>query len=228
MLGIIGAMSIETDGLIAKMSQAREIIAGNYKYISGKLGGKEIVVCRCGIGKVFSSTAAALMIDKFGVSEIINIGVAGGAKPLRQGDIVVADRTVQHDCDSSADGLALGQVNGFDSPYFTCDSRIATRLCAIMSAKGFTCAAGTIASGDCFVSDTAKAKMISDTFGAIAYDMESAAINQVCNFQGVSFCSMRAISDNGDDGALKSFYEFVEEAAVRSIAVISEYIANSD
>lgn len=225
MLGIIGAMEIETSGLIAKMTETEDVYSGNYKFVKGKISGKEVVVCKCGIGKVFSSTACALMIEKFGVSEIINIGVAGGAKPLRQGDVVVGKNTVQHDCDSTADGLALGQVNGFDSPYFACDEEIVQRLDELLTKKGYTHKVGTIASGDCFVSDTTKAKRISDNFGAIAYDMESGAINQVCAFQGVKFCSLRAISDNGDDGALKSFYEFVSEASQKSIDVICSYVA---
>ena len=56
--------------------------------------------------------------------------------------------------------------------------------------------------------------------------MESAAINQVCAFQGTGFVSVRAISDNGDDGAVKSFYEFVSEASAKAIEVIKEYIAS--
>lgn len=52
--------------------------------------------------------------------------------------------------------------------------------------------------------------------------MESAAINQVCAVQNVGFTSLRAISDNGDDGAVKSFYEFVEDAAAKAIDAVTE------
>ena len=82
-----------------------------------------------------------------------------------------------------------------------------------------------MATGDCFVSDNEKSSKIAKTFGAISFDMESAAINQVCQTQGVSFTAMRAISDNGDDEAVKSFYEFLTEACARSTEVITEFIA---
>ena len=43
---------------------------------------------------------------------------------------------------------------------------------------------------------------------------------------GVGFTALRAVSDNGDDAAVKSFYEFVDEASSKSIEVISEFIAS--
>lgn len=226
MFGIIGAMDIETEGLIAKLTDKKDVVIGAYKFVRGKLCGKEIVVCKCGIGKVFSSTAAALMITNFEVTDIINIGVAGGVKPLRQGDIVISERTVQHDYDATADGLPMGQVHGFDSPYFGCDRAVVGELCEIITRLGYRYKVGTIASGDCFVSDNAKSAAIARKFDAVAFDMESAAINQVCAVQEVGFTSLRAISDNGDDSAVKSFYEFVTEAAAKSIEIITEFIAS--
>ena len=226
MIGIIGAMSIEIDGLVAIMDERKTISCGIYNYEVGKIFGKEVVVCRCGIGKVFSSTATALMIEKFAPVAIINIGVAGGAKPLCQGDIVVSKRTVQHDYDGTADGLKMGQVHGFDSQYFNCDENLVNAISKVIDEFGYSYIVGTVATGDCFVSDNAKSSFIAKTFDANAFDMESGAINQVCNVQNVPFVALRAISDNGDDSAMKSFYEFVTEAATRSISIISKYIQN--
>ena len=224
MLGIIGAMKIETDSLIAEMNNVEKVNAGAFFFSVGEFCGKKIVVCECGIGKVFSASAATLMIEKFGVTEIINVGVAGGKKPLRQGDVVIAEKTVQHDYDATPDGLPLGQVHGFDSPYFECDKELIARLDAIMNNMKISHEIGVVASGDCFVSSREKAGAISEKFGAIAYDMESAAINQICKFQKVKFVSLRAISDNGDDEAVKSFYEFVTVAAETVLNVLRRLI----
>ncbi|MBR6773863.1 MAG: 5'-methylthioadenosine/adenosylhomocysteine nucleosidase [Clostridia bacterium] len=224
MIGIIGAMSVEIDGLVAVMDERETISCGAYKYELGKIYGKEVVVCRCGIGKVFSATATALMIEKFSPDAIINIGVAGGAKPLCQGDIVVSKRTVQHDYDGTADGLKMGQVHGFDSQYFECDENLVNTISKVIDELGYPYKVGTVATGDCFVSDNKKSAYIASTFDANAFDMESGAINQVCVVQNVPFVALRAISDNGDDSAMKSFYEFVTEAATRSINIITKYI----
>ena len=226
MLGIIGAMEIETDGLIAMMSECRINDLGGYKFVKGKLRGKDVVVCRCGIGKVFSSTAAALMLFAYEIDGIINIGVAGGMKPLKQGELVVAERTVQHDFDATADGLEKGCVPGFDSPYFNCDRAFVGQLSEVISRLGYRYKVGTIASGDMFVGSKSKSEEIFRQFGAIAFDMESAAINQVCVGMGVGFTALRAVSDNGDDAAVKSFYEFVDAASSKSIEVMSEFIAS--
>lgn len=224
MLGIIGAMKIETDSLIAEMNNVRKESAGAFVFSVGEIKGKTIVVCECGIGKVFSSSAAALMIEKFGVDTIINVGVAGGRKPLRQGDVVIAEKTVQHDYDATPDGLPLGQVHGFDSPYFDCDSGLVKALDGIMTSMNVRHKVGIVATGDCFVGSKEKAASISATFDADAYDMESAAINQICAVQNVKFVSLRAISDNGDDEAVKSFYEFVTAAAEIALNVLRRLI----
>ncbi len=225
MIGIIGAMEIETNGLVSKLNDTLVEKVGSYSFVKGNLYGKDVVVCRCGIGKVFSSTAAVLMIEKYGVDCIINLGVAGGAKPLKQGDVVIAERTVQHDYDAVADGLKLGQVHGFNSPYFDCDNTLIEKLSIALNEADVNYTKGVIASGDCFVSSKEKSTAIAKEFGAIAFDMESAAINQVCSVQGVPFCSMRAISDNADDEAVKSFYEFVTEASEKAIDAISKFVS---
>ena len=50
MTGIIGAMEIETDGLIRIMTDSVVKSEGSYHFVKGKICGKEAVVCRCGIG----------------------------------------------------------------------------------------------------------------------------------------------------------------------------------
>lgn len=224
MLGVIGALRVEIDGLLNLMSDKTEVKAGNFTFTKGYVSGKEIVVMYCGVGKVFSSTAAALMIEKFNVTSMINIGVAGGIKPLVQGDIVLSDKAVQHDYMATADGLLPGQVQGFDSPYFACDSEMVSNLSKAIAAAGYECNIGTIASGDQFINSSGKIAELKDLFDPKAVDMESAAIAQVCAYQNVKFVAMRAISDNGDEEAVLSFYDFVEMAAKRTVESIAKYI----
>ena len=227
MVAVIGAMSIETDGLKAVLKHKKEKEVCGFKFTEGKLGGKKVVVCCCGIGKVASSSAAAVMISLYKPEYVINLGVAGGAKPLRQGDIVVSKNAVQHDYDATADGLVIGQVHGFESPYIPCDEETGDKLYKIAKSLGIEAVLGTVATGDMFVNSNEKSSWIASTFDARAFDMESAAVAQVCNIAGVKYCALRAISDNGDDTAVKSFYEFVTEAARRSIAIVAEFIKNS-
>lgn len=117
MIGLIGAMRIETEEIIQAMSHAQEEAISGVTYVHGFIGGQEIVAATCGIGKVFAALCAQTMILKYKVSHIINLGVAGGLAPgLAVGDIVIADKVVQHDIDTSCawrpGGADIGHQSG--------------------------------------------------------------------------------------------------------------------
>ena len=56
--------------------------------------------------------------------------------------------------------------------------------------------------------------------------MESAAIAKTCRMFGVKCALVRSISDNGVDDNMKSFYEFLSEAAKRSQLVVEQTLKN--
>ena len=225
MLGIIGAMKIETDRLVSGLSDKKSVMAVGREFVLGKLGGKPVVVCQCGIGKVSSAVVATVMSLDFGVTTIINIGVAGGVGPtVRQGDIVIATKVAHHDYDLVAFGNKPGQVDGFGDVFFECCPDITDRMTANAAASKLPYHVGNIVSGDQFVSDTEYANMLSKSFGAIAVDMESAAIGHACKMLGIKFGIMRAISDEGDDTAVHDYDKFLTEAAERSYAMISSLL----
>jgi adenosylhomocysteine nucleosidase len=70
-----------------------------------------------------------------------------------------------------------------------------------------------IASGDQFINSAEKKAWISSTFGAIACEMEGAAIGQVCYVNGVEFAVLRTISDNASGDADIEFPEMARRAA---------------
>ena len=226
MIGIIGAMSIEIDEIVNKLTEKNEYSYKTYNFVSGKLCGKDVVVCKCGIGKVNASTATMLMKVKYDVDVLINIGVAGGYKTLKQGDIVISSKTVEHDYDGTPDGLTLGQVHGFDSPFLDCDEELVSSLHKIACERGYSTVVGAVATGDQFIASNVKSSLITQTFGAVAYDMESGAINHTCKNLGIRFVAIRAISDNGNDEAIESFYEFVTKAALKSEDLVCSYISS--
>lgn len=226
MIGIIGAMSIEIDEIVNKLTEKNEYSYKTYNFVSGKLCGKDVVVCKCGIGKVNASTATMLMKVKYNIDVLINIGVAGGYKTLKQGDIVISSKTVEHDYDGTPDGLTLGQVHGFDSPFLDCDEELVSSLHKIACERGYSTVVGAVATGDQFIASNVKSSLITQTFGAVAYDMESGAINHACKNLGIRFVAIRAISDNGNDEAIESFYEFVTKAALKSEDLVCSYISS--
>lgn len=226
MIAFLGAMDIEVDGIKAMMTDSRTTQAGPYTYYKGKLHGKEIVVAKCGIGKVSAGSCTTALIQLFSPSLVINTGVAGGllkAEGMRTGDMVIAKNTVQHDVDVTGLGYPIGQMPG-QPLSFECDAAADTLLSIAKEKLGVQVFSGTIASGDAFVSNAELSAKIRDTFGAAACEMEGAAIGQVCTSFDTPYCVIRAISDCADDDASMDYPTFEKLAAARAIELVSEFV----
>lgn len=79
--GIIGAMDVEVAILRSMMKNARTETVSGIDFIIGSLEGRRVVLARSGVGKVFAALCAQTMILKFGVTEIVNSGVAARSLP---------------------------------------------------------------------------------------------------------------------------------------------------
>ncbi len=221
MIGIIGAMQVEVDSLVSKMTDKTKTTYSGIDFFCGKLYGKDAVVAKSGIGKVFAAIAAQTMILKFGVSAIINTGVAGTlTDKLSVSDIAVSSSCVQHDMDTSALGDDVGLISGINIINIPADEELCSSVCRAAEKLGYRVLSGVIASGDCFVSSSEKKQYIKETFDAIACEMEGAAIAHVCYVNGVRYVVIRAISDGADGEAEISYGEFVKIAAARSADVV--------
>ena len=95
-----------------------------------------IVLQKCGIGKVNAAIGATMMIEKHHPDVIISSGCAGGADPsLNVGDVVVAMETTYHDA-YCGDNCAYGQIMGMPKRY-----ELADKLIAIVQQFGSDCVA---------------------------------------------------------------------------------------
>lgn len=225
-IGIIGAMDSEIALLTKKMEDKREIHGEGLIFYCGKLAGKQVIVAKCGIGKVYAALCAQSMILRFGATHLINTGVAGGLNTgLRIGDLVVSRDAVQHDFDISAFGHVKGYMGGgdgrqptrflADQALIACMGRAAER---VLGRRRYLL--GTIASGDQFVEDGDYKQYLVQAFGADAVEMEGAAVAQAAQANGVPFVILRAISDLADHQANVSFDQFEREAADVSAALV--------
>ncbi len=220
-IGIIGAMSVEIEALKAALADPVTEEAGGLRFTRGTLEGVPAVLTVCGVGKVFAAMAAQTMILRYGVRAVINTGVAGTlTDALSVGDIAIAENVVQHDMDTSPIGDPVGLISGLNLVYMPADAAFADTVAAVIGGMDIRCVRGTIASGDVFVADSGKKSYIRDTFGAIACEMEGAAIGQVCTVNKVPFAVIRAISDGGNEEATMDYPTFVKIAAAKSADVV--------
>ena len=122
MIGIIGAMQSEVEALFEQMSSKEKIEINNLVFYKGQLFGKDVVIVKCGIGKVNAALCTQLLILNFKVSKVINTGIAGAVGAgLKIYDFVVSDAAVYHDFDVQFFGYKLGQVPGMPESF--CQNR---------------------------------------------------------------------------------------------------------
>ena len=221
MIGIIGAMRVEVEGLKARLANAKSEIISGTEYVSGILEGREVVVAQCGIGKVFAALCAHTMILRYQVKAIINTGVAGTLSE-RVGilDFAVSSAVVQHDMDTTVLGDAPGLISGINVVEISASSALCELACNKARELGNRCESGVIASGDQFISNAERKAYIRNTFSAIACEMEGAAIGHACYIGGVEFVVIRCISDSATGEAEMEYPEMVSIAAERSTALV--------
>src|SRR3954463_8357274 len=97
-LGIICAMPEEIAALLGDMTQIERHQLAGREVLTGQLFGRPVAMIESGIGKVAAAMTATLLLDGLKCRAIVMSGVAGGIDPdLAIGDLVVAQRLVQHD-----------------------------------------------------------------------------------------------------------------------------------
>lgn len=223
-------MDEEVAQLRDALEGAVETLLGGTQFFHGSLDGKRVVLARCRVGKVAAAAATALLIREFQPEWIVNTGSAGGLRAdlQRFGDILVPDHVAHHDVDVTAFGYKPGQLPGQPESFEADGKLVAAAEAAVesLAAEGAFPAGtrhhrGLLVSGDAFVADPSKVQGIRENFpGAVAVEMEAAAIAQVCRDFGVPFVVTRALSDIAGTESPMSFAEYLPVAAAHSAALV--------
>lgn len=197
-LGIIGAMDIEVALIRERMDVAGEHGEAGMQFFVGRLGDTDVVLVRCGVGKVAAAACAQFLVTRFGVTHLLNTGIAGALDPrLAIGDVVVAEHCVYYDVNVHHYLYAPGQVPGMP-PVFVGDAAFNTALMQAAQDVEGSEFLGPVVTGDTFIIDIEQRKGLASSFGALCCDMESAAIAQVAHMNGRPFAVVRIISDLAD------------------------------
>jgi adenosylhomocysteine nucleosidase len=221
MIGIIGAMSVEVEALKEITENAVTEVVSGVEFVRGILCGKEVVIAKCGVGKVFAAICAEAMILKYSPDYIINTGVAGSlTRELCVLDVAISSGVIQHDMDTSPLGDPRGLLSGINKVELEASPKLGEIISKSADAMGIKNRTGIILSGDKFISESSEKKQLAEDFGGIACEMEGASIGHVCYVNGVEFAVIRAISDSLDGVGSMEFGEFVTAAAKQSQALV--------
>ena len=226
-IGIIGAMEEEILLLKSKMSNKKEWTEAKADFIEGQISEVEVVLVRCGIGKVNAALTTTLLLAKHDIDLIVNTGSAGGiGAGLHVGDVVIASEMAYHDVDATVFGYSIGQVPQMPARYIANQGTIEKTITAAKK-TGLTPVKGLIVTSDSFIASQAQTDVILSNFpDALASEMEGAAIAQVCYQFDVPFVIIRAMSDVADEEAGVSFDEFIIEAGKKSAEMVLELVAS--
>ena len=217
-IAIIAAMEEEMQAIKEMMNNIKLEKVYETEIIEGVIDQKQIVLAKCGVGKVNSARITQMLIDKYEIEFVVNVGSAGALnEQLNIGDIVIGKTLVQHDFDITAFGHAKGYITDIGREIVTdanliqkCEKAIESILNKDTDNK---CVIGTIASGDQFCTELELKKEITNEFHADCVEMEGAAIAQVCMLDKVSCVVIRSISDKVNGNNQVDFETYLKKAS---------------
>jgi adenosylhomocysteine nucleosidase len=210
--GIVGAQEIEISLLKVHMTKIGPVTRrGGLDFYKGQLSGADVVLVRSGVGKVNAALCAQELIVSFGVTALINLGVAGAIDGrLSPMDLVLSADLVYHDVDVTVFGYPPTEIPGMASSIFIADKFLvaaAERAAKSIGARYWT---GRIATGDCFIASTEGKERIAALCQPLAVEMEGAGVGHAAQLWGVPFVVLRCISDRADEEGTTA-YRFNEK-----------------
>ena len=220
-IGIIVAMRKELDLLLPLLKDSEESRMSGFEFHRGRVGQHDVMVMQCGIGKVNAAMGTLMLVNHFSPNFVINSGVAGGAdKSVNVMDVVAGARVAYHDvwCGPESE---VGRVQGLPL-YF----EGAQKLLDLLPERD-DIHKGLICSGDQFIDKMEDVNRIKGNFpDALAVDMESGAIAQVCYVCGVPFLAMRVISDSpgASHDNTRQYLDFWTDAPQETFALVKDLI----
>ncbi|HET6327202.1 MAG TPA: 5'-methylthioadenosine nucleosidase [Planctomycetaceae bacterium] len=172
-IGIVCALPIEMSTFLARCDRVRKYTGSNFVFRGGRYDGIRIVVVESGTGQARARRATHALLDAHSPKWVLSCGFAGALVPnIRVGDVVVADSIV--------DGQ--GQILMIDVG-FPADANQGIHI-------------GRLLTHDVIVRLVTEKQQLAARHLAIAVDMESLAVAQVCRERGARFLGVRVISDD--------------------------------
>jgi adenosylhomocysteine nucleosidase len=235
MLGIMGAMPEEVEGILADMQDRKEVKMAMRTFHVGKLHNRDCVVVFSRWGKVAAASTASILIHHFQVKSILFTGVAGGLHAdVQIGDIVIGRNFYQHDMDArpllkefEIPLLGINHFKGSTEQILNAETLLKSQLAKHTllleiderSKEKFglhqpKLLVGDIASGDRFFASAQDKQLLMKKLPELlCVEMEGSAVAQVAYEHEIPFLVIRTISDSANDHSAIDFLSFIKEIA---------------
>lgn len=220
-------MDAEVAEFLAHAQPLERVAWRGFTFHRVRMEGREAVLVKAGVGKVFTALVAQKLIDTFAPSALLFTGVAGALNPAYDiGDVVVARDCVQHDVDGRALGFPRGNLLYTDWTSFPADPSL-VELALAARPEGHRIFAGRILTGDQFMNrdEINHHRYLLDELKGDAVEMEGGALAQVAAVNGLPYAVIRTLSDRADGDAVADFQRFLPVIAKNSFAVVKTILA---
>ncbi len=178
-VGVVFALGLEAGGLEDLLSGTVTIRGHNFALVEGGLKGRRVLVARSGPGKANAAKVTEALVAGHKPLWVISAGFAGGLDAkLQRGDVLVVERVVD------ATGAEI---------------EVDIQLDTAALAKNPHVHAGRLLTVERMVRSPEQKRELARRFQALAVDMESFAVAEVCRRHNVHFLGVRAITDTVDD-----------------------------
>lgn len=203
-IGIVCAAEAELALFLPQIEGIKISEKAMLKFYEGNIGGTEIAAVVSGVCKVNAAIAAQLLIDRFGVTAVINSGTAGGMDTkLRIYDTVVATECCYHDV---AENILTEYHPHMKSVFFKSSPDLLSLSQKIVKKLGLrNVYFGRMVTGEAFITDEGRERIV-ENYAPQSVDMETAGIAHVCYVNGIPFLSIRCITDTAEHSGNETFH----------------------
>lgn len=175
-VAVIAALDMELGGLLDSLSGVVTTQAATFKTHQGVWRNRGLLLVESGMGRVRAAKAAEAVIQAHRPSWVISTGFAGGLSPdVTRLQIVVGNSV------ANVDGQRLAIDVKLEA-----DPRRGLHV-------------GRQLTVDRIVRTPAEKRALAEQYGALAVDMETFAVAEVCRAAKTKFVAVRVISDSVDD-----------------------------
>ena len=222
LIGIIGSMDSEIEKYLQEAKTNQTVHWNSFQFYEAQLFGKNVVIVKSGVGKVFAAMVCERLIDEYKMKAIIFTGVAGALdRELNIGDVVISSDCIQYDMDVEALGFSRGTIPYTNYRTFVADPTL-RKLAMSAKLERNKIVECRILTGDQFLTkkETDEDAYLTKELKGCAVEMEGGSVGQVCTLSQVPFLIVRTISDKADGTALEDFTKFLPIVAQNSFEIV--------
>jgi futalosine hydrolase len=215
MIALICSVQAEAEHLLAAMAVMRHSALGSKQIIEGRLGGRQVLLCVSGMGKVNAAHAATLLLTRFAPEALFNFGI-GGAYPssgAKIGSVAIAKEEIAGDegiltLDGFKDTEYIGipllktSTSVIYSTYPASEPLVKRALQSLISHQRSgenAVHVGTFVTLSTCTGTTTRARELEDRHHGLCENMEGAAVAQVAELHGIPWLEVRGISNLVED-----------------------------